>query len=578
MNLFRILSIVLAAACAVPAGGLSASAQTSGCFCAKVPPPTRKCGEVLTMTDETIRIQEADGHKLTLDPQEYAGCSEGPGASAARPEAPSAAPLEEPGQSRAPLPPPSRTAYNRVTPPPPGTPLLRSESFGIAGSNTIGERLVPELIGAWASRNGWTVRWPAGQKHCAGEILLTASNGQKLAIRCSAHGSKDAFPQLFARSADIGMKSSPADGGEKTLFPYAMDTPPQENVLALDGLLILTAAGNPVNGLTLDEAARIFSGEITDWRQVGGTPGRINLYVRDRKSGTRETFDHLVMQPVKREIAATAQERESSEELVADVARDANGVGFVGFAYGSKSVKALKIRETCGIVHEPSLFGIKTEDYPLARRLFLYRPKGARSLFSREFADYAVSEEAQPVIAAAGYVDQRIESGSAEATFRRVAGRLAAPVREAGLEGDPVLMRDLAAAARRARRLSITFRFRVNSGQLDTKAWQDAVRFAGLLQRKAPEAKVLLLGFADAQGPWAHNLSLSQQRAETVRSALLNSGAGLRGDNLLAKGFGELLPVSCNADQAGRTKNRRVEVWLLDPGAVNVPSSGRGRL
>jgi outer membrane protein OmpA-like peptidoglycan-associated protein len=65
------------------------------------------------------------------------------------------------------------------------------------------------------------------------------------------------------------------------------------------------------------------------------------------------------------------------------------------------------------------------------------------------------------------------------------------------------------------------------------------------------------------QGPFAHNLRLSQERAEEVRAALLGSGAGLSPHLIVAKGYGELMPVACNADEASREKNRRVEAWLV---------------
>ncbi len=76
-----------------------------------------------------------------------------------------------------------------------------------------------------------------------------------------------------------------------------------------------------------------------------------------------------------------------------------------------------------------------------------------------------------------------------------------------------------------------------------------------------PGKRVLLVGFADAKGTFKENLRLSQERADEVRKALVESG-GLSPSAIVAKGYSELMPVACNGDDAGRERNRRVEAWL----------------
>jgi phosphate transport system substrate-binding protein len=242
------------------------------------------------------------------------------------------------------------------------------------------------------------------------------------------------------------------------------------------------------------------------------------------------------------------------------VAADPRGIGFVGFAYQRKA-RALAIAQPCGIVHPPTVLAIKAEDYPLSRRLFLYTAK-QHSVYSGDFVHYALSLAAQPVIERAGYVNQAIASWSVAETKARVAGYAASPLQEAGLERDRRRLGDLRATAERAERLSISFRFRPNSTKLDTKAWQDMLRLADHMKTVARDRRVLLLGFADSYGSFASNLNLSQGRADEVRTSLLSSGAGLSPDLIVAKGYSELLPVACNADDTGRATNRRGEVWL----------------
>ena len=260
-----------------------------------------------------------------------------------------------------------------------------------------------------------------------------------------------------------------------------------------------------------------------------------------------------------RAISRAAQSHKSSSELSDAVIRDAGAIGFVGFAYQGRA-KTLAIAQECGLVLRPSTFEIKTEEYPLARRLFLYTAK-QHSIHSHNLVDYAVSEAAQPVIEDAGYVNQAIATWSIQETNARVSDYAAAPPKEPDLDVDEALLRQLRGDAARGERLSLSFRFRPNSSTLDTKAAQDVLRLAAYLKAGARGKKIMLLGFADAKGPFASNLRLSRERAEEVRRALVEVG-GVAPGAIVAKGYSELMPVACNGDDAGREKNRRVEAWL----------------
>jgi phosphate transport system substrate-binding protein len=136
--------------------------------------------------------------------------------------------------------------------------------------------------------------------------------------------------------------------------------------------------------------------------------------VRDEKSGTRDSFQAMVMEPLAKAISSAALKFESSSELSDRVAADPRGIGFVGFAY-QRQARAVPVAQECGISHQPSTFAIKTEDYPLSRRLFLYTAK-AHSTYSRDLADFALTEHAQPVIESAGYVNQTIAAWSVSQT------------------------------------------------------------------------------------------------------------------------------------------------------------------
>src|SRR5262249_4078881 len=217
-------------------------------------------------------------------------------------------------------------------PAPPLAPVVE-ERFGIAGSNTIGERLMPALISSFGQAQGLV----SEEKSCADTTLHLRRGPWTLSIACSAHGTHTGIPALADGRADVAMLSRPISAEEQASmrragFP-AMDTVRYESVVALDGLLIVVAPRNPLRPLSIDQIARIFAGEITDWAQLGGSAGKINLYVRDENSGTRDSFESMVMKPSRKAIAGSAIKFESSSELSDGVAADPRGIGFVGFAY-----------------------------------------------------------------------------------------------------------------------------------------------------------------------------------------------------------------------------------------------------
>jgi phosphate transport system substrate-binding protein len=243
------------------------------------------------------------------------------------------------------------------------------------------------------------------------------------------------------------------------------------------------------------------------------------------------------------------------------VAADLNGIGVTSFAF-VRGAKGLNVESSCGLITRPSVFTVKTEEYPLTRRLYLYTTAKATHPQVKGFIDFALSKEAQRVIADAQFVDQTPDSLGFDDQGGRIAYALNAP----NEDFDIAQMRQLIADMNGARRLSITFRFRSASIELDTKARADIDRLVALAATPDLRGKrLLLLGFADAVGPYAANAALAQRRAAAVRDTLVAVGKGSIDPSLVVhKGYSELAPVACNDQLEGRNLNRRVEVWVRD--------------
>ncbi|ODT29866.1 MAG: hypothetical protein ABS54_04000 [Hyphomicrobium sp. SCN 65-11] len=438
--------------------------------------------------------------------------------------------------------------------------------FGIYGSNTIGARLMPNLVEAYAASAGASTARSASNDPEQVELNLTNRTGAPLAlVDIRSHGSGTGIPALIDGKASIAMLSRPISEKETLALQQAglpdLRSAEYAHVLAMDGILVFVSPKNPLATLSLDEIAGIFAGTIRDWGAVGGVPGPINVYARDNKSGTFDTFNSLVLRTRNLALRKDAKQFESSEELSDEVARDPNGIGFSGFAY-LRSAKALDIATECGITSKPTTFNVKSEEYPLSRRLFLYTKPLANGTVPANVLRYALSMDARPSILAAGYIDQEFEWLDKGEHMLRFAKSLAL----SDPDIDAALLKQLAGDLQAYSRMSTTFRFDSNSATLDNKSIADVqrlARFVRFLVETRQSRTIILAGFTDSVGDFASNATLSLTRAEQVKAAVIKAaGVAVPAETIITRGYSKLLPTACNSSDAGRHSNRRVESWF----------------
>jgi phosphate transport system substrate-binding protein len=433
--------------------------------------------------------------------------------------------------------------------------------IALSGSNTIGSALMPALVEAFAQANGLSSTKVVAASGNPLEIefkLADKSSKPVATVRLRRHGSSTAFEDLEKGANDIGMSSRRIKDAEiKTLGDKGlgdMISPDHEHVLGLDGLILTVAQNNPATTIAQDNIAKIFSGQIKDWSELGLPAGKIHVYAPSDKNGTFSTFEDLVLKPAKVKLTADAKRTENHAEQADWVAADPLGIGFVGVAY-QRNTRALGIELTCGMKATATRFSMKTEEYPLSRRLYLYTPGAPRVALANSLLDFALSSQAQPVMVATDFIDQTPEI----LPFKDNAARVSFALNVKGDEFNAGDMRTLIADISKGDRLSSTFRFESASFKLDTKAVRDIGRLAEALATDTYKGrKVVLVGFADNIGPYKTNQALSKKRAQAVEVAL--RAAGFKGG--VVKGYGELAPVACNDTDADRGLNRRVEVWL----------------
>jgi phosphate transport system substrate-binding protein len=445
--------------------------------------------------------------------------------------------------------------------------IALGSEFSIAGSDTIAASLMPALLLGFADRIEADVVQSRGAVEGAMSMQMLGAGGDELAkIELASTGSSEGLDALRANSAAIAMSSramrdAEVDGFESAGFP-GMTTPQREQVLALDGLVVITSPSNPIASLSIPEIADIFSGAITNWNEVGGLDLPIVVMARNDGSGTLAELESQVLRPNGVRLTPAARRIASNELLSDEVTVTRGGIGFIGLAH-VRSAKPLAIRTECGLVATPSSFAIKTEEYPLARRLYLYTSGAPQPAQVAKLLEYTRSGEAQQVIADAGFVDQGVDKIEVDGQGMRFAMAFTDPSPEFNFPQMRELMGELISGYR----LSTTFRFNPGSAQLDNKAQGDVERVIEYFaQENQRGAEVLLVGFTDSVGRADLNRALSFRRADQVRSSIVEAGGQsvLDSVNIRVLGYGELAPVGCNESLLGRAINRRVEVWVRD--------------
>ena len=297
------------------------------------------------------------------------------------------------------------------------------------GSNTVGSQLAPDLLEAYGKSVGLpdTTREPGANLEEQTLTMRSGESARKIVAEVQAHGSATAFTSLLAKKADIGMASRAAQDPEVKAIKDAglgdlRDTS-NEHVISLDGVLVIVHRDNPVQALTLAQVADLFTAKTTNWSAVGGPDRSVSVYSRDEKSGTFDTFRALALKGAK--PMAGARLFELSDDLSDAVAADPGGIGFVGFAY-LRSARAMTIAGECGLPAPPREFLVKTEEYPLSRRLYFYSMNDASPLV-RDFLVFTASAAAQLVVTNAGFINLLPDLAEADDTADRIRASRGSP-------------------------------------------------------------------------------------------------------------------------------------------------------
>lgn len=219
-------------------------------------------------------------------------------------------------------------------------------------------------------------------------------------IQVTGGGSGTGIAALINGTTDICNASRPMKPSEREKLKQRYNSMGVEIKTAIDGLSVYLNSSNKVSELTLDQIKDIYTGKITNWRQVGGNDSKIIVYGRENSSGTYVYFKDNVLKGM--DYSSNMQSLPGTAAVVNAVAKDKNSIGFGGAAYAKDVKYALVKKDANTPGYAPNADNIKAGKYPITRFLYMYtksRPTGA----IKEFIDWVISSEGQSVVSQVGY-------------------------------------------------------------------------------------------------------------------------------------------------------------------------------
>ena len=221
-----------------------------------------------------------------------------------------------------------------------------------------------------------------------GESFMEANSGMTFTYNPTGSGS--GIQAVSEGRCDIGLSSRALKDDEKA-------SGLKETIVALDGIAIIVNPQNPVKDLSLEQIAKIYTGEITNWKDVGGEDAEIVLIGREAGSGTRDGFESITET---KDACQYRQELTSTGDVITTVSQNPNAIGYASLAAIKDSVKALTVN---GVA--PTEATVKDGTYLVQRPFVLVTKEGAAlSETAQKFFDFATSADAASIISAAGAV------------------------------------------------------------------------------------------------------------------------------------------------------------------------------
>jgi len=256
----------------------------------------------------------------------------------------------------------------------PSTKTELTGSINVSGSDTM-----VNLAQAWA------------------EAFGTENAGVMVSVK--GGGSGVGIAALINKTVDFA-DSSREIKSEETSAAKAGGVDPVETEVAKDGLVVIVNKANGVTAITKEQLGKVYAGEIVNWKDLGGADAPIVLLGRDSSSGTYSFVKDEVLGklPNKPEYAKSMLNLQSTQAIVDEVAKNANGIGYIGLGYENASIKPINVDGTTA-----SVATVLDGTYALSRGLFMYS-NGEPTAEKKAYLDWILSAPGQAIVKTQGFV------------------------------------------------------------------------------------------------------------------------------------------------------------------------------
>lgn len=344
-------------------------------------------------------------------------------------------------------------------------------------------------------------------------------------------GSSKAIEKFVAGETDF-IASTRYLSKDEILKARENNITPREIIIGFDGLAIVVNEENLVDRLTLTQVALIFDGTIDDWAVLGGPERTITRYIPPEGTGTMDYFRNEVMKG--RQLTDDRIVMNAFPEIADAVRGDISAIAFMGSAFAGGKAKSLAIaREPGGEYIFPTVKNIHAASYPLFRSLLLYvngKPEG----LIKDFVDYTLSSRGQKYVLEYKFVPLDIPE-----LYQRKGSK-----QQLKLEpGQKVA----------------TLWFKTRSMELENASKDKLREFAEALA-SAKIKQIKLVGHSDNIFEEPRNAEIAYERANQVKNYLVRN-LGVE-SFILTESYGSKEPLALNGSFEGRSKNRRVEIWV----------------
>lgn len=227
-------------------------------------------------------------------------------------------------------------------------------------------------------------------KQHAGSSIMVTGGGSGVGLAAILNGTTDIAQSSRKMKMDEKMKMQDAGKAFK------------ETIIAYDALAVIVNPANKIDQMTREQIEGIFTGKITNWKELGGEDLKIVVYSRETSSGTYEFFKEHVLN--KKNFASSALLMPATGAIVQSVSQTKGAIGYVGLAYLGSDVKALKVSYDQGKTFvNPNVENAMNKTYPISRPLYYYYLNASEKAI-QPFIDFILSAEGQKIVKEVGYV------------------------------------------------------------------------------------------------------------------------------------------------------------------------------